>query len=293
MRILMPVVHFDMLSGSSVHVYELARTLVRRGHEVTVTASDIGGEITERARAHGVCVVDLDAVTQSTYDLIHAHQHDVGLTAMARVPDVPVVATLHSRAGADRPIASARVRSYVCVRPEIRTHAVACHRVPEARTTVVFNGIDRTRFQPAPVAASAHVLPRVLFIGTVTARRRAALRDLVARTECDGRELRVVGIGPDDWLATAPAHVTWSRHELWAVEDEIRAADVVAAITFSRTAIEAWACGRPALVYELEDTAAGRIVSAHEYAPPPPAVMAVFDIEHMTNELERVYEAAA
>ena len=109
----MPVVHFDLLSGSSLHVYELARVLTGRGHEVTVTAPDIGGEITERTRRHGVDVVDLDAVTRSTYDIIHAHQHDVGLAVMARVPGVPVVATLHSRAGADRPIASARVRRLV------------------------------------------------------------------------------------------------------------------------------------------------------------------------------------
>jgi glycosyltransferase involved in cell wall biosynthesis len=293
MRILMPVVHFDLLSGSSIHVYELARILAGRGHDVTVTAPDIGGQITERARRNGVDVVDLEAMTRSTYDLIHAHQHDVGLAAMARVPSVPVVATLHSRAAADRPIASSRVRRYVCVRPEIRSHAVACHRVPEACTTVVFNGIDRTRFRPAPSAVTAHVPPRVLFIGTVMARRRAAFQDLVARTERDGRDLRVVGIGPDDWLATAPDHVTWARREVWAVEDEIQAAAVVAAIALSRTAIEAWACGKPALVYELDDTAAGRIVSAQEYAPPPPAVMAVFDIEHMATELERVYEAAA
>jgi glycosyltransferase involved in cell wall biosynthesis len=286
----MPVIHFDLLSGSSLHVYDLARVLVARGHEVTVTAPDVGGDITVRARRHGVRVDPIDARLSPSFDLIHTHQHDVGMAVIARTPGVPVVSTLHSKAAADRPIRSARVRTYVCVRPEVREHAVACHRVPSAMTTVIFNGIDRTRFTPSPREPGE---PTVLFVGTVAPRRRRVLEDLVARTAHDGHRLRVVGIGPDEWLVSAPDHVSWDRHEVWSVEDTIRAADVVAAVSLSRTVIEAWSCGRPAIVYELEDPPAIGIVSVHRHEPPPAALMALFDVEHMVDQLERVYEAAA
>ena len=70
------------------------------------------------------------------------------------------------------------------------------------------------------------------------------------------------------------------------------AADEVATINLSRTAIEEWACGKPARIYELDETPAGRIRHVGRYPPPPPSVMDLFDIEHMTSEIERIYEAA-
>jgi glycosyltransferase involved in cell wall biosynthesis len=290
MRIVMPVIHFDLLTGTSMHVYELARVLVARGHEVTVSAPDIGGELTDRARAQGVRVTDLDLATTERFDLIHTHHHDPGVEVMTRLPRVPVVATIHSLSPPDRPICSPRVRTFVCVRPEIRRGITCRDGVPAATTSVIFNGIDRRRFAPMP--APDDEAP-VLFVGTIFRRRRAVLHDLVTRTEAEGRPLHVVGIGPDDWLCGAPDHVTWTRREVWDVEVHMRAASEVASVAMSRTAIEAWACGRPATIYEIEGTPAGAIRHVGHHPPPPAAVMDLFDIEHMTTELERIYEAAA
>jgi glycosyltransferase involved in cell wall biosynthesis len=292
MKVLMPVVHFDLLSGSSMHVYELARVLTDRGHEVTVAAPTIGGEITRRAQRHGVRVSDLDVDSSERFDIIHTHQHDPGEHEMERFPRVPVVSTVHSPGTPDRPIQSDRVRTFVCVRPEIQRKLVTWDRIVQTATTVVFNGIDRDRFKPAPTIADGE-RRQVLFVGTVTERRRRTLQDLVALTGEAGCDLHVVGIGPDDWLAAAGSHVTWTRREVWSIEDHIHAADEIASVTCSRTAIEAWACGKPARIYQLDDGRAGRICDVDRYAPPPASVMALFDIEYMTSEIERVYEAAA
>jgi glycosyltransferase involved in cell wall biosynthesis len=293
-RILMPVVHFDLLSGSSLHVYELGRVLAARGHEVTVAAPTIGGEITRRAQRHGIRVTELDVETTETFDIVHTHQHDPGVHVMERFPRVPVVSTIHSPLPPDRPIRSDRVRAFVCVRPEIRQKIVTWDRVADTAATVVFNGIDFRRFTPAvPHTPKADDAPgSVLFVGTITHRRRPVLKDLVAYTAGESRTLEVVGIGPDDWLAAAPSHVTWNRREVWNIEDHIRAAHEVASIALSRTAIEAWACGKPARIYDVDHTPTGRICHVDVHPPPPPAISNLFDVEYMASEIERVYEAA-
>ena len=94
MRILIAVVNFRFLTGAELYVYELSRSLAARGHEVTVV-SQTGGEIAERARAHGVRVCSYrELPADAGFDVMHVQELRPARWAMNRFPDTPAIATV-------------------------------------------------------------------------------------------------------------------------------------------------------------------------------------------------------
>ncbi|MGH9124774.1 MAG: glycosyltransferase family 4 protein [Acidimicrobiales bacterium] len=293
LQVLFAVVHFDLLTGSALYVYELSRNLVNRGHGVTVASPFIGGELTSRARAAGVRVVDLDFESAPAPDVLHLNQPEPGLAALSRYPDSPAVATIHSPWSADRPLVSDRIARYLCVRPELRRLVIRRDGLDASKVAVVGNGIDFRRFHrelPPPELAApsgGHRRPVVLFAGTVTDSREAAARALIRRSHEEDFDVLFVGVGPGGYLEDLPANVRWDRRQVWNMEDVVRSCDEVAGVFVGRTILEGWACGKPGRVYFTSE--AGEVLGSSRLEAPPPGVMAGYDIERVTTQMEAVY----
>jgi glycosyltransferase involved in cell wall biosynthesis len=291
MRIVHAVSHYDLLTGSGLYVYELSRVLSGRGHDVTVVAENVGGELTARTRACGVAVRRLSEEPIGPVDVLHLHQNEPGTVCLDRWPHAAAVATIHSSWPADAPIISDRVRTYACVRPNIRPAVVAAG-VPRERTTVVLNGIDRTRFgpqpRPQPSGGPARDRPLVLFTATMSMARRAAVTDLLRRSTVEGFDILFLGLGDGDYLRELPQNARWERREVWQIEDYVAECDEVAGTDVGRTTIEGWLCGKPAWVYEIVPPF-GRVRSCTRYPPPASTFLELCDIEYMTDVFERIY----
>lgn len=289
MRIVHAVGIYDLLTGSGIHVYELSRVLARRGHEVSVVGGYVGGELTHRTRAAQVAVHSLDDLPDAEPDLVHVHQPSPGEVALRRWPSAAVVVTVHSPWPGDAPIDSDRIHTYICVRPDVRAKVLRADGIAPERTTVVLNGVDRSRFRPRP-EESANDRPVVLFAGTWSEARRAPALDLLRRSSRDGFDVLFLGIGPGDYLEDLPPNARWERREAWNVEDYLARCDQTAGTSFGRTTIEGWLCDKPGWVYDIGEGAVVRSVSLHP--PPPAALLDLFDIEYMTDAVERVYAEA-
>jgi glycosyltransferase involved in cell wall biosynthesis len=291
MRIVHAVTHYDLLTGSGLYVYELARVLSGRGHQVTVVAENVGGELTARTRACGVTVRRLSEAPPGLIDVLHLHQAEPGIACLERWPRAAAVATIHSSWPADAPVISDRIRTYACVRPEIRPRVVIAG-VPRERTTVVLNGIDRTRFRLRPDAGRVRARPLVLFAATMSPARRGAVTDLLQRSAREGFDVVLLGLGNGDYLGELPPNARWERREVWHIENYVAECDQVAGTDVGRTAIEGWMCGKPAWVYDIVPPS-GRIRSCALHPPPPSTLLELCDIEYMTDVFERIYAEAA
>jgi hypothetical protein len=289
MRILLTLINFRHLTGSEMYVYELSRSLVARGHDVTVVAN-AGGLITEKARAAGVTVYDVSEVPAGLeFDVTHVQQFGPARWALASFPDTPVIATVHSQFVEEKPVVDPRVHKYVCIRPEIREKVVRVDGIPLEKTAVIFNGLDRTRFGRDGVVEPPR--PLVLFVGTVDPLRRQAALHLIERSQREDFDVLFVGARHSDHLdGPLPPNVQWVQGETWEMEQYVKACTATAGVVLGRTTLEGWVCGKPGWIYEVEQD--GSIRSVDFYPPPHKDLLAQFDTEFMTDQLEVLYAEA-
>jgi hypothetical protein len=289
MRILYSVIHFDLLTGASMQVYELARALARRGHQVSVTAPDVGGELTRRAVEGGIAVHRVDEIPEDCEpDLLHLNQAGLFTSLLRRYPTAPAIATIHSAGQMDRPLPSDRIAFHACVRPEVRDAVVRQFGLPRERALVIYNGVDLDRFR-AVAGKPPRARRLVLFVGTVGPLRRQAALDLIERGQRAGFDVRFVGMRADDYLDRVPPHVSYHQGEVWEIEREVSQAHEVAGVFLGRTTVEGWAAGKPAWIYDIDMS--GRVLGVERRPPPPPSLLRLFDIEHAADLHERLYEA--
>lgn len=157
-------------TGSVVQMFELARGLARRGHEVGVVSRP-GGEVADRCREEGVAFFPLPLkhefdlasarlfarlVDERGVEIVHAHKgiaHSVALFATLFARRRPVLVV---NRGVSFPldVASAlkyrfRLDAVVTVCEDIRRVVVRSAGVPPEKVHVIYAGVDVSRFDPA------------------------------------------------------------------------------------------------------------------------------------------------
>jgi hypothetical protein len=285
-RILISVINFRHLTGAELYVYELSCCLASRGHDVSVV-SQSGGLISQKARAQGVTVDDFrDMPAGLEFDLLHVQELAPAEWAMARFPDTPAIATVHSQWPCEEPMIDERIHKYICIRPEVRDKIVALNGVPIEKTAVVYNGVDTARFNTAGAVVPER--PMVLFAGTVDPIRRASGLHLIERSVEEDFDVLFIGTRHDTQLDGAlPPNVDWLQGDVWEIDEYVRRCTATAGIVLGRTTIEGWMCGKPGWIYDVDLD--GSIKSIDLFPPPHRDLLAQFDIEFMTDEIELLY----
>src|ERR1017187_6148923 len=132
MRILLPVISYSYLTGSELYVYELARELIRRGHDVTVAATRVGGALEGPSKAAGIRSYQFGdvRVCGGQFDMVHASEPGPTQWALSTHPDDPIICSIHSQYECEQPVIDGRIRHYLCIRPEVQKKVVEVDHIP-------------------------------------------------------------------------------------------------------------------------------------------------------------------
>ena len=293
MKILLPVISYHYLTGAEMYVYELARELIRRGHDVTVAAMRIGGALEGPSKEAGIKAYQFGdpALVRGNFGIIHASEPIPTRWALTAHPYDPIICTVHSQYPCEQPIVDPRILHYVCIRPEVQQKIVNVDRVPIVKTSIVYNPIDFARFHPNQSCSRNGSKKRILFCGTIDMLRKQAISDLMRQAERGDIELWLLGLKADNYpaagryLETLPTNVKW-HDQAWNTEQYIHQCDETAGILLGRTTIEGWACGKPGWIFDID--LQGNIQSRALHHPPPD--MEKFDSVNVVNQIEELYK---
>lgn len=294
-NILFSCINFNSYTGSELYRYELAKALVKKGHNVTI-CSNIGGKLAQQALTHGIKLVDISEplgfkrgdgkwqiqgndgkltpseanklyrVGQVNIDIIHS-SHTPVTKLMAKIyPEIPIVSSIHSEViSLEHPVLSDNVKKYIAIRPEIKEYIIKEHDIPEEKIEIIYSPIDETRFKPVEVDSKTDK-KITLFVGTIDYLRKDMLLDLIKRTKEENGELWVIGkengINFDD-IANGQDHVLYLGIQS-NVEKYMNMADETAGILLGRTTIEGWMCGKGGWIYDVDNKGKIKGKSFHE-----------------------------
>lgn len=264
MKILITCNDFTYLSGSQLYVYTLAKELVLLGNEVTIY-SVIGGLITEKAREIGIKVIDnLDL--NEKYDIIHLNQN--WSKHVLDIYDTPMVYTIHSEFPCEEPLLDPKIKKYIAIRPSIAEKwGIECE--------IIYNPIDFTRFHPFSKPAK----DLTLFVGTIDTLRNQAAHHLINT----GKNCRFVGQKFSSWADSLP---NW-YDSTWNIEEHFKQATETAGIMLGRTTLEGFACGLPAIIYDVDTNGNILSITKHEV----PEDMSKFNSKIVAKQILELYNA--
>lgn len=245
MRVLLTNNTLACRAGSELYTLDLARALLRRGHQPLVFSTALG-VVAEELRAATIPVVsDLASVAEAP-DIIHGQHHLETMTALLHFPGVPGLFVCHGwLPWEETPPRFPRLRRYVAVDDICRERLVSEAGIPPAQVDVILNFVDLARFRPrAPLPPK----PRRALIFANAASESLAVPTI--RRACDrlGIAVDVAGIS--------------SGHVLDRPEDALPGYDLVFAK--ARSALEALAVG--AAVVLCESHRLGPMVTTGDFA---------------------------
>ena len=283
-KILLTLESFKNLTGSELYVYELARELLLCGHNVTIAAPKIGGEIVDRTVALGAAVTqvnDKGTYIWPRFDVVHTAQPAPTRWALKHFPNTPIICTVHSPLHLEAPVLDPRIKHYICVRPEVQAKLIVVDEIAPAKTSVIYNPINFERF----VDISWPATKRMLFCGTIDNIRKATIQHLLAM----GGIHRLLLVGEkthtyDGYIDVLPAWAEWYP-STWNIEQYIAQCTETASVFMGRTTIEGWLANRPCWVSEIDETGNIQSFSLHE----KPSWISLFDSSVVAAQVLGVY----
>jgi len=279
LKVLISLIDFSALTGAPMYCYELARELTRRGHAVTIIAPKVGGDLYVWSRRNGVEVYSFDDAPDEDFDILHLNEFEPARFALGRY-NAPAVATVHSEYPCEEPLYDPRIKAYICIRESVALKLVK-GGMDSKRIRVIPNGIDLTRFRPAPLPNKKSVL----FAGTIDPLRKKSAFNMM---DCAGAEyFKVIFVGKkyDSWADDLPDYAEW-YDQAWWIEEYVKRCTHTAGVLLGRSTIEGWAMGRPGYIYDIDLEGNIKDMALHH----PPADMSKYDIVNVTDEIAEIYE---
>lgn len=231
MKILISCLFYENCTGSELYVFDLAHALLRRGHDISVHAQDIGGQIFERTDER--IRVSPRQTSKTTPDLVLA-QHHVFSKDLIENTDAPVVYTCHSEKLPDEfPIKHPKIKKYIAVRQAIADFMVEEGEITADKIEVVPNGVDLNRFKPSDKPKKYGFIP-----ANVTLLRMPFIERLMEEYPTESLLFSGFGTG---LLPNKPNLLR--KDSQWEIEEFYDEAKWVAGLFQGRTQYEAWACG--------------------------------------------------
>lgn len=313
LKILMACLNFKTFTGSEVYVYELAKSLVKKGHDVTVV-SEIGGPLTELAKKVGIKVMSLQEppgyklgdgkwvlntpqgpqvsipntmykISDVKYDLIHVQHTPISKFMCDLYPQIEKISTIHSEViDLEHPYIHESIKHYICIRPQIQNYVVDTFEIPKEKTSVIYNPVDENRFKPTNIPEKN----AALFVGTIDYLRENTIRDLIEQTRNEGIEFWLLGQNKSDYLdeILQNGHVK-HFNPVWNTEKYIQQVKYTAGVLLGRTTIESWMCGKPAYIYNVDSN--GHVNGKTIIDPPFGEGIDKYKLSNVTNKINEKY----
>lgn len=167
MRILITNNSLATRAGTELVVWELARALQARGHEVAAYSSELG-EVAGLIREAHIPVIQDPANCPFQPDIIHGQHHLDTMTALFSLPDVPAI--YHAHGGVpwvERAPKHPRILHYVAMCSALSERTGIELGIPDSRLHTVLNWVDLERFKTVrvPVAKPKRALIYTRMLG--------------------------------------------------------------------------------------------------------------------------------
>ena len=256
MNIVVSGLSMSYLSGQPLYCFELCRELKRQGHSVTMV-SEYNGELKghdgyrlkEEMEKDGVALVDIKTVRQGSlsghYDLIIASE-PCSKVVLEALPKVPAINIVHSEYECETPLENSnQIIAYVCIRHSILWHIVKEHGIPQDKCTVIYNGVDRSRFRPVKKVKRDY--QKVVVPCTLDTLREPFLNKII---DSANAKRHVYLFGFDCGAKLHQNEFAFVNPDKFDIEADIADADEVAGILLGRVNLEAWSCGVKSTVYD-------------------------------------------
>ena len=283
LNVLITCINFNDYTGSELYVFELAKGLIKNNCNVSII-SNIGGNISHMAKSYGINLYSFEnppgyklgdgewmvndeqgkaikskkgvmyKIKEVKFDIIHVNHAQITQKLVDMYHPSSAVSTVHSEViDLEKPVPHPKVKKYIAIRPEIKKHLQDKHNINEKDIKVVYNPIDGEKFKPTQ-SDTKNKKPVVLFVGTIDYLRKNTIFDLIDTTEEEGKELWIVGKKRDSYLDYIDSpHVKYFE-STWGIERYVNQCDETASILLGRTTIEGWLCGKPGIIYDVDDT---------------------------------------
>lgn len=239
---------FGGLTGSELYVKDLIVEYRKRGIEVGVWATHYNADIKELEKLLDITIYI--EKPNKKYDIVHSQQ--VEPTERALSLGGRVIQTIHSEILPKYEFPVIGVDKYIAVRPSIEAFTMK-HTNKDVVT--IFNGVDTELFYKTGKSNG-----KVLFVGKDDYLRHDTIEELK-------KQGAIIMTGTQQEVAKAT-----------------RECEKTASIMLGRTTIEGWHCGKPGIVYIVNEQ--GKIKGKQEL--PPPLDMYPYTTEYMA---ERTLEA--
>ncbi|MFK5920738.1 MAG: hypothetical protein QM496_01055 [Verrucomicrobiota bacterium] len=198
MRILFTNNTLDKPAGTELSVFDYARLLKGRGHEVAAFSRQ-QGEVADRLRDKGVVVIDSLEKTPWKPDVIHGHHEWETSLAALHFPQVPVISFHRGTIPwQEAPCLAPNVIRWVAVDVECQNSLLSIYACEKDRVQVILNGVDLDHFSQRTDLLGK--LERVLVFSNY-AKEDNFLADIRKACELEGVICRAVGAGVGEVLA--------------------------------------------------------------------------------------------
>lgn len=278
LKILISCLFFKTFTGSELYVYELAKGLVKLGHDVTVL-SDIKGPLADIARKHGIKLKSFEEppgfklgdgkwalntpegkilsqpntmykISEVNFDIIHVQHKPITEHILRLYPHIEKISTIHSEViDLENPVIDDSIKHYIAIRPEIKSFINERFNIPESKIDLIYNPVDNTKFKSENLKQENSLL----FVGSIDYLRKETIYDLVNYTAENNMELWLVGDNKSDYLEELLKnnHVKYFT-ATWDTAKLINKCKETAGILLGRTTIESWLCNKPAWIYNVD-----------------------------------------
>lgn len=150
LRVLITTYTLARRSGGEMHVYDLAVSLLKRGHLPVVYSTELGPIAAELQTASVPVISDYRQLGALPH-VIHSNHPAETLSAFLHFPNTPLIHTCHAFVGDEaKPLQLSRIMRYVAVDDTVLDRVVAREGIDPARTQVILNWVDTERFVPGP-----------------------------------------------------------------------------------------------------------------------------------------------
>ena len=251
MKITLSTLSMSYLSGAPLYNHSLAIELKRLGHEVTVY-SDFTGPLTGASGYRLKQDLELNGVlcvqrgTQLPEQDLFIVSETISDELLLSQPNTPALVVVHSEYEYETPLTDRpQILKYICIRPSIMEHIIREHSIPPEKCVVIYNGVDRNRFQKRNKTKRDYY--KVVVPCTLDTLREPFLNLLI-----DGasKDRRIFFYGFDCGAKLHPSEWVTINPDTFDIQDEIADADEVAGILLGRVNLEAWSCGVDSSIYD-------------------------------------------